>query len=110
MDTGVITPLVEPDLFAYVLTGLIEMLSLRVAMDDKYDITAVQTFIEQLLACVTFNPEQGDEAWRISNKGCNRLRRNWGGNLSLHRPIMKVCELRSSLLRSSLAVQSGRCN
>ncbi|SHI86449.1 transcriptional regulator, TetR family [Desulfatibacillum alkenivorans DSM 16219] len=62
IDTGVITPPIDPDLFAYALTGLIEMLSLRVTMDDKYDITAVQAFIEQLLAGVTFNPEQGDKA------------------------------------------------
>ena len=48
VDQGIITP-IDPELLAYATTGLIEVLSLRATMDDRYDVDKIITFIETLL-------------------------------------------------------------
>lgn len=43
-----IIPQIDPDLLAYALTGLIEIMSLRVSLDKKYDLEKIIEFIVDL--------------------------------------------------------------
>jgi len=47
VDAGIIRK-VDPDLTAYALTGQIEMMSLRLSLDDKYDVEDIIDFIVDL--------------------------------------------------------------
>jgi hypothetical protein len=47
VDAGIIRK-IDPDLAAYALTGQIEMMSLRLSLDDKYNIEDVIAFILDL--------------------------------------------------------------
>lgn len=39
---------IDPDLLAYALTGLIEIMSLRISLDCKYDLEKIMDFIVDL--------------------------------------------------------------
>jgi AcrR family transcriptional regulator len=43
-----IIPEIDPDLLAYALTGLIEIMSLRLSLDDKYNLEDIMDFIGKL--------------------------------------------------------------
>jgi AcrR family transcriptional regulator/predicted DNA-binding transcriptional regulator AlpA len=47
---GIIKP-IDPDLLAYALTGLIEMMSLRLSLDRKYTLKDGMDFIADLILC-----------------------------------------------------------
>jgi len=44
-----IIPEIDPDLMAYALTGLVEIMCLRVSLDQKYSYEAIEAFLENLL-------------------------------------------------------------
>jgi AcrR family transcriptional regulator len=60
VDTGIIKP-VDPDLTAYSLTGQIEMMSLRLSLDDKYNVEDIVDFIVDLSLNPLFLTHQPDK-------------------------------------------------
>jgi len=63
MDKGQIRP-IDPELLSFVLTGMIEMMSFRVSLDDKYTIDDTIGFIGDLLINGLI-PEQDRHNWEM---------------------------------------------
>lgn len=60
VDAGIIKP-VDPDLTAYSLTGQIEMMSLRLSLDDKYNVEDIVDFIAKLSLNPLFLNHESDK-------------------------------------------------
>ncbi len=57
-DSGEIRSGIDPELLAFALTGLIEILSFRIRLDEKYSIEDVMFFIADMLINGLIPPER----------------------------------------------------